>query len=71
MRRRALRLPSEDEEYLALQHAYSAIERYPMMALNVLPRELIPESVRSLIPVVASWGSNLGDEDVVSFGPAT
>jgi len=39
-----------DEEYLALQHAYSVIERYPMMALSVLPREFISESVRSLIP---------------------
>jgi hypothetical protein len=38
------------EERLALQHAYSAVERYPMMALDVLPRQLIPESVRSLVP---------------------
>ena len=39
-----------DEEYLALQHAYSAIERYPMMALSVLPHEFISESARSLVP---------------------
>jgi hypothetical protein len=38
-----------DEEYLALEHAYSAIERYPMMAIDMLPRELISESARSLV----------------------
>lgn len=39
-----------DEEHLALQHAYSAIERYPMMAIEVLPHEFVSESARSLVP---------------------
>lgn len=39
-----------DEEYLALQHAYSAIERYPLMVVDVLPPEYISESARSLVP---------------------
>ena len=38
------------EERLALQHAYNAIERYPMMALDVLPRQLISETARSRVP---------------------